>query len=157
MSQVQGPLSSSDARPSKADRPALEVWAVFQRNDVAKGVQGFIIIDGERVPNLYAYVEGAAPMRAVLASMIASGRLSPEEAMDLRGRPIPSWVFSSVLFRVFSLTPRRDAGEPQILAAMFVPHESGVVSQFTVISAYGLERLRERHPANSSCDESRAE
>jgi hypothetical protein len=124
-----------------------EIWIVAGRpNELDNSMEGFLILTTDRMPQPVCYIAGCGPVELLAARMTALGKRSPECALDLRGRPLPAFIFRKFLIpEKFVGTPGRETWP--FIAAMFTPAPSGEVAIFAVLGASEFGSIRDRAAA----------
>lgn len=112
-----------------------EVWAVPSQD--GSQIAGFLVTDAERWPGLIAFVEGATYQHALVAWLIAAGKISPDVRVDLRGMPVPQEICGRLLIPL--CLENDDLPSRPFVAGIFQSADSGQgAKSFSLIGSAAL-------------------
>ncbi|MGA2442454.1 MAG: hypothetical protein ABSH08_15990 [Tepidisphaeraceae bacterium] len=114
-----------------------ELWALFAKEELPHHIAGFVLTDHCRLPGLVAYVDGGDDVAAFTALRIVEGRVSPERATDLRGRPVPE----SLLLKFLVPIPLSATADHSAIVGTFYRPMPGTLAIFTLVSRPGAAAL----------------
>jgi hypothetical protein len=117
-----------------------EVWAVVGQEGSEKRTEGFLVTTRDRLPKPIAFITRADAAGLLSAHLIASGKISPEMEIDLRGRADAAARFAGKLLVPISI---KNPQPSDIVAATFIDSGGGKIS-FVVYIKGGFEAALQR-------------